>query len=143
MLRAKGHIVVQPKQKRVAVQLNRDFCDYYIWLIERYYKIRVGGPMHGGHISLALPKYDPNISWNYARRYHGQEVSFDYSPEIIVGGQTKNFRNFFLNVFSDELQTICLDIKANRKTNRFHITIANTKNRERVDWWPNMITIGK
>jgi len=100
--------------------------------------------MHGPHVSLSLPKFDKNTDFSRAKRlYAGNKVSINHGTDIRVGGQTKDFQNFFVEFRSDELFEICRDIRSSRKTNRFHITIANTKNRAHVDWWPSMIKVGK
>ena len=141
MLKGHGHIVVQPKRGRMVVQLGADFIQYYIWHIQKYFKIRVGSPRDGGHISLALPDFDKNVDWKCANLYKDLEVDFEYDPYIIVGGKTKTFRNFYVNVYSDELERICKDVGTEKKTNSFHITLGNTKGIGFVDYWPQMIEL--
>ena len=137
VMEAKGKISV--KRNRMAVNLNPDFTNYYIWFIERHFKIRVSGPKHGGHISLALPKFDKKVNWEAAKKYNKKNIVFSYSPYIRVGGQSKNFRNFMIDAYSDELKNICRECNINRK--HFHITVANTKNMGRQDFWPKMINV--
>lgn len=142
MAKATGRIVVQPKAKRVAIQFGYDWANYYIWHVERAFKIKVGAPMHGPHVSLSLPKFDTHTDFAKAKRlYAGNKLTVDHGLDVRVGGQRKGFLNFFVEFRSDELFSICRDIGTSRRSNRFHITIANTKGRKQVDWWPEMTSI--
>lgn len=142
MLKVTGTIRVQPDKGRVVLQLSPDFTKYYIWHIQRYFKIRVSEPLHGGHVSLALPKFDKKVDWKTAKAYENVKVDIHYYPDIRVGGKTKNtFRNFIIDFESDDLKAICWDINAERTTNHFHITLANNKGMGYRDWWWEMIEL--
>lgn len=141
MLRTMGIISVNKSKGRVSLDLCRDFCKYYIWHIQRYFKIQVAEPLYGPHVSLALPDFDKKVDWNATKKCEGVKVDIEYLPDIIVGGRSRNFRNFYINFESDDLYTICYDIGTNRTTRLFHCTLANTKSLGFKDFWPEMIRL--
>lgn len=142
MIKASGKILVQKNKGRIALNLSPDFSNYYIWFIQRHFKIKVGAPLHGPHVSLALPQFDKNVNWKKAKNYQSEKVDIFYQPDIIVGGKTKGwFRNFYINFESDELKAICWDVNTEKSGTIFHITLANNKNMGFRDFWPKMIKI--
>jgi hypothetical protein len=109
------------------VTLDNDFVHYYKWLLDRYYCFLSHLPAHGAHISVWLPtKHRPwtKEDQKLVAGFLGKEIKFEYNPEVRVGGFSKPYRNFLIDVRSEQLDHITklLGIRQN-----FHITTANTK----------------
>jgi hypothetical protein len=109
------------------VTLDNDFVHYYKWLLDRYYCFLSHLPAHGAHISVWLPtKHRPwtKEDQRLVAEYLGKEIKFEYNPEVRVGGFSKPYRNFLIDVRSEQLDHIT---KLLRIQQNFHITTANTK----------------
>ena len=80
------------------VNLERDFINYYIWMIRRYYWncIKINAPKHGAHISIITKKLHKEFNKNKLQKYHNKMVDFWYDPAIRMGGSY--FTNFWLFV---------------------------------------------
>lgn len=133
-----GKINVDKSKSRVAVEMPIDFVWYYKWFIERKYGFCIDQPTFGAHVTLGYTKLHPKLDFTIAKQYHGKKVKFEYSNDIIVGGQGKGFLNFWLRVQSEELEKIRRHIKAfdNKNFEGIHVTIGNTKACKRPFWRP-------
>lgn len=131
MLAAKGKISVT--KDRISCDLNHDFCRYYKYLIEQQFPNLRGGlflPRHGCHVTVAQPKFRA-VDYRVAQFFHGEIVVLNYDPRrISIGGFSKGFVGFYLQIASKRLQYI--QRAASRRINgdkegSFHITICSTK----------------
>lgn len=116
----------------IKIITNQDFCLYYMWLYQRaYYNIyRLQRPAHGAHINVIFPPYH-HVDCNKYRNLNSKAVGFQYDVRgNHGGGKSKNFKNFWLNVYCPEAERIQLqeNIPLQPGFSRFHITIGNTKN---------------
>jgi len=106
---------------------SNDLINYYLWHIENYYQFSINTPAHGSHTTIVSSKLHPSISKDALKKYHGKKITIFYDPHIRMGGQTKNFRNFYIKIYSDELNSIAKEIGVLPAKIGWHITIANTK----------------
>lgn len=143
-IKSVGRVEVDKGKDRVAVALPIDFVWYYKWFIERKYGFCIDQPTFGAHITLGYKKLHPKLNFEIAKQYQGKRIEFEYSNNIVVGGQAKGFHNFWLHVRSEELDKIRRHIRAfdNKDFQGVHITIGNTKVCKRPFWRP-MIEIKK
>lgn len=114
-------------QQTIRVTFSYDFNRYYKWLLDRHYCFLSHMPAHGGHISVCLPTKHRKVSGLdliLLKDYLGKKIQFEYDPNIRVGGFTKPYRNFIIDVRSRQLDKIA---KILRIQQSWHITIANTK----------------
>ena len=128
-IKAKGKLLIEPKAKRIAVGLGFDFVNYYAWLLENDLKESFHYPRHGGHITIANENIHKQINYAAAKAWAGKWIDFEYNPEVIIGGKSKGFKNFWMKVRSREIEIIKKEIGV-RDTAGFlglHITLANSK----------------
>lgn len=147
MIRAKGKILVDAKENRIVVELNRDFVGYYIWFFKKHNWLNLHTPKHNGHITLANSKLHPKVNYKHASIFNGQTVNFSYDPSPICGGRSKGFTMYYLRVFSQELDILKkkLGVIDNSGYRGLHITLGNlNKNGQTpILYWPEMIEIKK
>lgn len=136
-LKVKGKINVTDRDLRV--HLSRDFILYYKWMIEHYYWFYVSEPLHGAHITVINEKIH-NVNTSHLKQYHKMEVELNYIPDLIVGAKSKNFRNFYVRIYSDFLEGIKKAEGINDKS-ILHVTVANTKNVRKETWFPELISL--
>ena len=118
------------------LKLCDDISKYYKQFIDKEFKIFSHLPLHGAHVTIMSKKIHSN--WNVHKinnvvSFHRKEkIKFDYNVNIRVGGQTKGFMNFIINIRSKTLDKISdyLEIDQN-----FHLTVSNTKQSVRPYIW--------
>ena len=113
--------------------LERDFIEYYRWLILQYYHncIKIATPRHGAHIAIVTKAlHKKEFCLDQLAKYHNMEVDFEYSLDMKIGGSY--FTNFWLPVNFPLGAEIKNDLEI-QETNflGFHITVANTKQYEK------------
>lgn len=142
LIKASGRISVDQKRGRVALEVGGGILDYYSWLVTREYWIKMGKPLHSGHITIGNPNFHKKIDWKYANSIKGKRVSFYYDPVLVRGGQTKGFLMFYLSVYSVDIEMIKkrLGIVELPSYYGMHLTICTGKG-VAVPWWPSMIKI--
>jgi hypothetical protein len=100
--------------------------------LARYYRqqtffwspvIKLQIPKHDSHITVIAGKYEPNHNERYWKKYDGQSVEFQYSPEIESDGTY-----FWLPVFCEEFEKLRWELGL-RPTIPipWHLTIGNMK----------------
>lgn len=107
--------------------LDNDFTDYYRWLLERYYCFKIHAPAHGAHISVWLPTKHRPLSDDDRKAldpFLMKEIKFEYNPDVRVGGFSKPYRNFLIDVRSHTLDRVGYALNIRQP---FHITVGNTK----------------
>lgn len=126
-LSAEGTLIYDHKSKTIRVTFGYDFNRYYQWFLDRYYCFFTHLPAHGGHISVSLPTKHRAINaidLKLLEEYLGKKVSFQYNPNVRVGGFSKPYRNFIIDVRSKQLDKIAKILNIDQN---WHITVANTK----------------
>jgi hypothetical protein len=128
-LKSQGTLEVKSDVVRIAVSL--DFIMFYKSLIDKEFRMFSHTPAYGAHISLFLPRIHGKLSEEKSKFlrqfYKNKIITFEYDPDIRIGGQTKNFMNFYMMVKSLEIDNIC-NYLGNDQASRSHVTICNTKN---------------
>lgn len=132
-IKIKGKINIQ--KDRVSVDLSYDLCNYYTWLIKRatYNTLPLFIPRHGAHISVILPtihkEYIKEDLRKKLSKWHGKEVDVWYSLDILEGGKSKGFTNFWTKVECEEIERIkyLIGIKEDKHYRGAHITFCSTK----------------
>lgn len=116
----------------IRIVTNMDFCRYYLWLFMKgtwnLHKMQL--PKYGGHIGVINPKLHRKNCSAYMH-LNGQPVEFEYDVEGNIGGFTKGFRNFWLDVSCEKAEEILRDFNLDKKKDGFsllHHTICNNKN---------------
>lgn len=134
----KSHGIVEMTSDTVRLRIAHDFVHYYKTLIDKQFKIFSNFPAHGSHITLFHPaihgKLDSFKAAFVKRFYLKQKIEFQYNPQIVQGGSTKNFRNWYMWVKSDRLNEIVNYLGADIGKG-LHITICNTKGGVRPYIW--------
>lgn len=123
----KGTTFLEPRSKTLRLNIDLDFANYYKSLVEKYFYFKMGTPAHGAHISVVLPFESKNIPLKKMEPFHQKTITVRYDPYIYCGGHTKNFRNFFVYVYSPELDNIKKSLQLEKDRLYWHITICSTK----------------
>lgn len=114
----------------IRIAIAQDFGTYYRQFINKYFLFRSALPAHGVHVTIWHPGHrgvpDPEKCRFLKKFYRGRKIKFEYDPEIRIGGQTKNFMNFFMKVRSPDGEDICKYLEIDSHL-FFHITVCNTK----------------
>jgi hypothetical protein len=122
----------------VRLKVSMDFIRYYKSLIDKEYRIFSNFPAHGSHITLFHPKIHgvlDSFKVKFIKKFYmDNKIPFEYNPYIIQGGHTKNFRNWYLNVKSVQLNEIVNYLGAS-VGHGLHLTICNTKGGVRPYIW--------
>ncbi len=137
--------IINVGRERIVVDISNDFVDYYHWFVKRKYWVVLQTPLHGAHITIATSKIYKNVNWDRAKDFSKMKIDFDYSVDMIHGGRSKGFDMFYLEVFSDEIDSIKRDIGAidDEKYRGLHVTIGNFgKNGSyKKLWYPEIIKL--
>lgn len=112
-----------PVERKVTLELGRDFGDYYQSLIPKCIKtIKQSYPTH---ITIVRGGLEPIQNMEAWKKYEGKEIYFYYMPMF------RYYENVYcLDVFSKELCDIRTELGLTpyrRGYKKFHITIANDK----------------
>lgn len=132
-MKALGHWKITKDSIRVIIDV--DFCRFYLWLFTKahYNILKLQLPKHDGHINIVSSKIHAGTDCSKYLYLNGKDVEFEYDIKGNMGGFSKGFKNFWLDVFAPEFYDIARDLKVLQKVkgfNAFHITIANSKNME-------------
>jgi len=115
----------------VRIRLSNDLVQYYKQFIDKHYMFFTNAPAHGAHITVASEKLHKNVAKSdiaYARnKYIYEPIKIEYNPDIIVGGYTKDFRNYYMRVRSETLAQLSKILKIPEPPRGWHITVSNTK----------------
>lgn len=123
-----GTLFYSKETKALRLMVPYDLIKFYQSLIDKEYKVFTDCPAHGGHISIVLPKLhvaNDAAIWRIIREYKNRPIAFKYDPDIKVGGYTKGFLNFWVDVKSEDLTYIAKQLNVDET--QFHLTICNTK----------------
>jgi hypothetical protein len=131
LLKAAGRFKVTHDFIRVI--LDADFCRYYRAFFHAYYynTVKLQIPKHGAHINIVSGKLHPNADCKKYSYLNGKVANFYYDIRGNMGGFSKGFKNFWLDVYSKEFEEIAQDLgclKDQKGFAYFHITIGNNKN---------------
>jgi hypothetical protein len=135
-LKSSGTLYIGEDVVRIAV--SNDFGKYYRSLIDKDVRLFTGLPAHGSHITLWQPSIHGKLPSDKAKFLKGfykkNPIIFEYDPDIIEGGKTKNFRNWYMKIRSMAAESICKYL-GNDQYKHLHLTISNTKGGERPYIW--------
>lgn len=70
----------------VIINLRGEICDYYAWLIQRRFGIRINVPLRLAHVTIINDKKDEGDEnmYNYAKTiWHKQRTEIEYDPKSI------------------------------------------------------------
>ena len=128
-IKVKGRLEIIGGNVRIILPL--DLIKYYQTLVDKHFKMFTHLPAHGAHITIASEKLHKNVkrtSLAYARNtFGGKPLEIEYNPEIIVGGWTKDFKNFYMKTRGEVLEQLKRILEVDTPSDRFHCTICNTK----------------
>lgn len=112
------------------VMYSPDFVKYYYSLLEKYYMFSMNTPAHGSHTTIVNSNFPhhKNIAKDLMKRWNNKKIEVEYDPDVKVGGYTKDFRNFYILIYSETINKIAHELKIPIPRRGWHITIANTKN---------------
>lgn len=112
-----------PVERKVALELGRDFGDYYQSLIPKC--IKTVKQSYSTHITIVRGGIEPIENMEVWGKYEGKEIYFYYLPLL------RYYQNVYtLDAFSKELNDIRVELGLTpfrQGYRRFHITIANDK----------------
>lgn len=142
LLKGHGILNVYKPDHRITVELDKDFGDYYRWLIETEDWVKIHPPAHGYHITLTNAKLKHDVNWDKAYKMRGKRVKFVYSAGIWRGGRSKGFTNYYLKIVGDEIDHIkdAIGLVESDAYLGVHITIGSTKGGTQP-YWPEMIKL--
>lgn len=136
-LKSAGTLQISGDAIRIAVSM--DFGKYYKALIDKEVRLFTNLPAHGIHVTIWNPKifgaFDKKKAAFLKSFYKNRPIPFEYNPEIIEGGQSKGFRNWFMLVRSIEGDNMVKHLGIDMVRDRLHLTICNTKNGVRPYIW--------
>jgi len=146
MLSAIGRINVDQNSERIVVDISDDFVAYYKWFLAKEKWLKLHAPAYGSHITIANSKLYHNINYILAaKKFHGVQIPFSYSNNLIRGGQTKGFTMYYLEVFSEDITRIKAELKIKDGPNYrgLHVTLGNLNKNGQVTmtYWPDTIQI--
>ena len=131
MIQARGRLYVGKNVIRIVC--HKGLVDYYRSMIFKRWGIKTNTPAHGSHITIYNPNLHNPIKMLDVVHLNGKFIDFWYDPYIIVGGQGKGFRNFWMKVYCPAAEEIRKTYGIVNKRQYagmdkgLHITIANTK----------------
>jgi hypothetical protein len=109
-----------------------DFIKYYKQFVDKQFRIFSDYPAHGGHITITQIKINKSFGFKSYKHLSGKIINFEYNPDIIVGGQSKGFMNFWMKVRSAEIDKLMKDLGI---VQNLHVTVSNTKGGVRPYIW--------
>jgi len=128
LLRAKG--VWKVTRDSIRIVTNMDFCRLYLWLFMRgtYNLHKMQLPKHGGHINIISPRIHKKDCSDYLY-LNGREVWFYYSVSGNMGGFSRGFRNWWLDVNCQEAEEVLREFGFKKQDgfSLLHHSIANNK----------------
>jgi len=124
-----GHL--QVKDSSIRVMVSPDLLKFYKKLVDDHFNFLTHFPAHGGHITISNPNihqyFDEDKAGKLVELYEDKDIEFRYNPDIIVGGKSRDFRNFYMKVDSMEIESILHYLKLKAPPRGLHLTVANTK----------------
>ena len=112
-----------PIERKITLELGRDFGDYYRSLIPKC--IKTSRQAYPSHITIVRGGIEPIPNMEFWEKYQGKEIPFYYLPLV------RYYANVYvLDVFSKDLCDIREELGLGpyrRGYRRFHVTIANDK----------------
>lgn len=135
-LNASGKLVASKDSVRIVT--SNDLILYYKSFVDKKFGMFTNCPAHGSHITLWNNKLHGNLSnkkIQFLRKYYEDKtILFEYNPNIIIGGLTKSFINFYMKVKCNDAVEICEYLPTDQH-HHLHITISNTKGGSRPYVW--------
>lgn len=115
----------------VRIRLPMDFIAYYKQFVDKHMKFFTNFPAHGAHVTVGSVKTHPNLKKSdiafLRNTYIHVPIKLEYNPDIIMGGLTRDFRNFFAIVRGEPLEQMVRILNIKEPNRGFHATISNTK----------------
>lgn len=142
MIEAQGKLIVDQRNRKVVVEVCREFGRYYTWFITKEFWMNIHPPAWGWHITLTNPKLSHTVNWKKAVKLNNYPITFKFDEYMRMGGQSKGFTNFYFKVHSKEIEDIKqhIGVVESDDYRGMHITIGNTKNGT-SPYWPQMIEL--
>ena len=128
----KSYGTLQVRDDAIRLMVSMDFIKYYKQFVDKQFRIFSDCPAHGGHITISNKKINKNLSHKAYKHWNNKKVYFEYNTNINVGGQSKGFMNFWMNIKSTELDAL---LKQMGISQNLHLTISNTKSGIRPYIW--------
>lgn len=106
------------------VDCCEELARYYRSLVHAFSpSIDLQIPMHGSHITVVAGKYEPTHIDSVWKKYDGNPVVFQYSPEIGSDGTY-----FWLPIFCPEFESVRVELGLKPTIPiPWHLTIGNLK----------------
>jgi hypothetical protein len=123
---------LQITDNAIRVSVSMDFIKYYKQFVDKQFRIFSDYPAHGGHITITQIKINKSFGFKSYKHLSGKIINFEYNPDIIVGGQSKGFMNFWMKVRSAEIDKLMKDLGI---VQNLHVTVSNTKGGVRPYIW--------
>ena len=124
---------IQSVWKRVALIETK--CDtelYYAWFLKKRFGLILNQTIRGTHISFISDKFADNTWDEYAKEFHGKEITFYYEIEPLSDG-----KHWWLRVYSPDAEAIRITCGLNPKPYYgMHLTLgyANERNIEHSEY---------
>ena len=130
---------LQIEKGNIRIILPYDFCSYYKQFVDKEYKIFSNLPAHGAHVNISRDIHHPNINKNDINRvreiYKNYPIPIYYNNNIIMGGMSRSFRNWYVHVRGEHIDRISDMLGIKPSNFGWHCTLANTKNGVRPYIW--------
>jgi hypothetical protein len=121
------------------IRVSNDIALYYKQFVDKHFKMFTHFTAHGAHITITNPNIHKNVQRKdiaYARnKFVHIPINFEYNINIKVGGWTKEFKNFYLPVRSEQISHISRILGIKEPPKGYHLTISNTKHGVRPYIW--------
>lgn len=97
--------LAQSSWKRTAmVRFDCDLTQYYSWLIERRFNLKINKPLRGTHFTIINDRFESDEIYSQCRQmFHGKEITVSYDPTLI---RANDKGHWWLKADSDDARNI-------------------------------------
>ncbi len=123
----------------VRIRLPNDFVAYYKQFVDKHMKFFTNFPAHGAHVNISRDIHHPNINKDdvikLKKIFKNPYINIYYDNNIIMGGLSRSFRNWYVSVRGEQIDYISNILKIKPSIFGWHCTISNTKGGVRPYIW--------
>lgn len=132
MFTAEGILIIDPaimtkKQERQSswkktayIKLMCDIDEYYRWLLNTRFNLRLNPPIRGAHVTIINDKFNDDKAWaEFREAFNKKRVKFEYNPELI----RTDSMSWWINVKSDDAQNLRDVLGLGKPYYGFHLTV--------------------
>lgn len=132
IFQATGKLVIDPvvmtkKQEKQSswkktayINLKCDIDEYYRWLLNTRFNLRLNPPIRGAHVTIINDKFADDKVWaEFREAFNGKPVTFEYDPSLI----RTDSQFWWLIVQSPEAQALRDVLGLGKPYYGYHLTV--------------------